>query len=63
MAAVRILYGSPDQTVQQFQQGAVDIRKATSIRRFFTYTPTRAMIVRGTADQAAQAEKLAASAN
>jgi hypothetical protein len=40
-------------TVQQFQEVATTVRTIAEIRRVFTYNSTRALTVRGTADQIA----------
>jgi hypothetical protein len=50
-------------TVAEFQQKAKNIREATGIRRAFTYIPHRALIVRGTPEQVAEAERLIRSPN
>jgi hypothetical protein len=53
--AVRVLYLPYTATVQQFQEVATTVRTVAEIRRVFTYNATRALIVRGTADQIALA--------
>jgi hypothetical protein len=51
--AVRVFYLPYTSTVQQFQEVATVTRTIGEVRRIFTYNATRAMIVRGTADQIA----------
>jgi hypothetical protein len=51
--AVRVFYLPYTSTVQQFQEVATLVRIIAEIRRVFTYNATKAMIVRGTADQMA----------
>lgn len=55
---VRVFYLTKAETAQQLQEQATRIRSATGFRRAFTYNPLRALVVRGTADQIAQAERL-----
>lgn len=55
---VRVFYVKNVPTVQAFQQVATQIRTATGIRRVFTYNATKAMAVRGTAEQLAMAEQM-----
>lgn len=57
---VRVLYLTHTGTVQDFQKAATQIRTATNITRIFTYNGSRALAVRGTADQVAMAERMAA---
>ena len=45
-------------TVHQLQETAVKVRRDTQIRRMFTYNASRAIFVRCTAEQAAQADAL-----
>ena len=47
-------------TVQNFQKAATQIREATQIKKVFTYNTLRAAAFRGTADQIATAERMAA---
>jgi hypothetical protein len=51
--AVRVFYLPYTSTVQQFQEVATLVRTIAEIRRVFTYNASKAMIVRGTADQLA----------
>jgi hypothetical protein len=44
--------------IPDFQQHAKDIRSATGIRRAFTFNAHRALILRGTPEQIAEAERL-----
>jgi hypothetical protein len=55
---VRLFYVKDTATVAAFQQLATQIRTATQIRRVFTYNETRALAVRGTAEQVAMAEQM-----
>lgn len=55
---VRVFYVSNATTVQEFQEVATAIRSVTEIRRVFTYNAQKALVVRGTVDQVALAEKL-----
>lgn len=55
---VRVFYVKNVPTVQAFQQVATQIRTATSIRRVFTYNATKAMAVRGTAEQLAMVDQM-----
>jgi hypothetical protein len=59
--AVRIFYLSPKLSAPDFQKMASAVRIATKIRRAFTYNEPRAMAVRGTDDQIAEAERLVAA--
>jgi general secretion pathway protein D len=45
-------------TVQELQEISTTVRSVTEIRRAFTYNSQFAILVRGTADQVALAEKL-----
>lgn len=56
--AVRIFYVKDTPTVQAFQQVATQLRVATKIRRVYTYNASRAIALRGTSDQIAQAEQI-----
>jgi hypothetical protein len=47
-------------TVQNFQKAATQIREATQIKKVFTYNTLRAAAFRGTAEQIATAERMAA---
>jgi hypothetical protein len=51
--AVRVFYLPYTSTIQQFQEVATLTRTIAEIRRVFTYNATKAMVVRGTADQLA----------
>jgi hypothetical protein len=51
--AVRVFYLPYTATIQQFQEVATMVRTVAEIRRVFTYNTSRALIVRGTADQIA----------
>ncbi|HYP12565.1 MAG TPA: hypothetical protein VEQ63_01465, partial [Bryobacteraceae bacterium] len=55
---VKVLYVKNVTTVQELQELSVTIRSVTEIRRAFTYNAQWAILVRGTADQVALAEKL-----
>jgi general secretion pathway protein D len=55
---VRVFYITNTTTVQEFQEIATAIRTVAEIRRVFTYNAQKAMVVRGTLDQVALAEKL-----
>jgi general secretion pathway protein D len=55
---VKVFYVSNATSVQEFQEIATAIRSVTEIRRVFTYNAQKALIVRGTVDQVALAEKL-----
>jgi len=55
---VRLFYLKTPETTQQFQEMATAVRTVADIRRVFTYNAPRAMVIRGTADQAALAEWL-----
>jgi hypothetical protein len=50
-------------SVQDFQKAVTAIREATHIQRVFTYNTPKAFAVRGTADQIALAERMAAQWN
>jgi hypothetical protein len=55
---VRVFYLAHSGTVANFQQIAIQVRKATQIRRLFTYNEPRAVVLRGTDDQVAMADKM-----
>ena len=55
---VKVFYVTNATSVQEFQEIATAIRTVAEIRRVFTYNAQKAMVVRGTADQVALAEKL-----
>ena len=57
---VRVLRLSRTATVQDFQKAATQIREVTLIKRVFTYNTLRAAAFRGTAEQIATAEHMAA---
>jgi hypothetical protein len=54
----RILQLSPATTPGELQEAAVLIRITSGIRRIYTYYPQRALVVRGTSQQVATAERL-----
>lgn len=55
---VRVFYVQNATSVQEFQEIATAVRSLTEIRRVFTYNAQRAVLMRGTPDQIALAEKL-----
>lgn len=55
---VKVFYVTNATSVQEFQEIATAIRTVAEIRRVFTYNAQKAMVVRGTVDQVALAEKL-----
>jgi hypothetical protein len=55
---VRVFYPKHAATIQELQEVAVLVRSIADIRRLFTYNEPRAVVMRGTADQAAAAEWL-----
>ncbi|MDZ4803086.1 MAG: cohesin domain-containing protein [Bryobacteraceae bacterium] len=55
---VKVFYIKNATTVQELQEISTTIRSVTEIRRAFTYNAQYAILVRGTADQVALAEKL-----
>lgn len=55
---VRVFYLPQTTTLQGVQETAIRIRVATRVRRIFTYNPRRAVALRGTAGQIAQAEQM-----
>jgi general secretion pathway protein D len=57
---VKVFYIRNATTVQELQEISVTVRSVTEIRRAFTYNALNAILLRGTADQIALAEKLIA---
>lgn len=55
---VKVFYVKNATTVQELQEISTTVRSVTEIRRAFTYNAGNAILVRGTADQVALAEKL-----
>jgi general secretion pathway protein D len=55
---VRVFYVQNATSVQEFQEMATAVRSIAEIRRVFTYNAQRAIVLRGTPDQVALAEKL-----
>jgi general secretion pathway protein D len=55
---VKVFYIKNSTTVQDLQEIATTVRSVTEIRRSFVYSAQNAILVRGTADQVALAEKL-----
>jgi hypothetical protein len=55
---VRVFYVKDVPTAAAFQQVATQIRATTKMRKVFTYNETRALAVRGTAEQVAMAEQM-----
>ncbi len=55
---VKVFYVTNATSVQEFQEIATAVRSLTEIRRVYTYNAQKAMLVRGTVDQMALAEKL-----
>ena len=55
---VKVFYVKNATTVQELQEISTTVRSVTEIRRAFTYNSQFAILVRGTADQVALAEKL-----
>ncbi len=55
---VRVLYLTPGETAQDLQETVILIRRMAEVRRIFTYTAPRAVVLRGTAHQIALAERL-----
>jgi len=55
---VRVFYLPHSGTLQHFQEIVTFVRSTTQIRRAFTYNAPRALTMRGTADQIAQANQL-----
>jgi len=57
---VHVLYLPQTGSVQAFQKAATQIRTATQMNRVFTCNTPKALAVRGSADQIAMAERMAA---
>lgn len=55
---IRVLYLRPALSIEQFHQNAVEVRREVEIRRMFTFNDSRAIAVRGTAEQVTAAERL-----
>lgn len=55
---VRVFYVQNATSVQEFQEIATAVRSIAEIRRVFTYNAQHAIVMRGTPDQIALAEKL-----
>ncbi len=55
---VRVIYFGKSATAQDLQQFAAIVRQKTPIRKMFTYSASKALILRDTADQVALAESL-----
>jgi general secretion pathway protein D len=55
---VRVFYVQNATSVQEFQEIATAVRSIADIRRVFTYNAQHAIVIRGTPDQIALAEKL-----
>ena len=55
---VKVFYLPKSDSLQSFQQAATFIRTTTQIRRAFTYNAPRALALRGTPSQIADAERL-----
>jgi general secretion pathway protein D len=55
---VKVFYVTNATSVQEFQEIATAVRTVAEIRRVYTYNAQKAMVVRGTQDQVALAEKL-----
>jgi len=55
---VKVFYVANATSVQEFQEIATAIRSLTEIRRVYTYNAQKALLIRGTVDQVALAEKL-----
>jgi hypothetical protein len=58
--AVQVFYLPASTTSEQFRETVVSVRNATGIRKAFTYDEIRALVVRGTPQQIAQAGQLIA---
>ncbi|MFM9726357.1 hypothetical protein ACKI1L_38175, partial [Streptomyces scabiei] len=54
---VKVFYVQNATSVQEFQEIATAVRSLTEIRRVFTYNAQKAILMRGTPDQIALAEK------
>src|SRR5947208_4402594 len=55
---VKVFYIKNATTVQELQEISTTVRSVTEIRRAFTYNAQNAILMRGTVDQMALAEKL-----
>lgn len=55
---VKVFYVKNTTSVQEFQEISTAVRTITEIRRVFTYNAQKAIVVRGTADAVALAEKI-----
>lgn len=55
---VRVFYLAPSETPQNIQKVASSVRSATDARRLFTNSGRKAVVMRGTPDQIATAERL-----
>ena len=55
---VKVFYVTNATSVQEFQEIATAVRSVIELRRVFTYNAQKALLVRGTVDQVALAEKL-----
>lgn len=55
---VKVLYVNNASSVQEFQELSTAVRSILEMRRVYTYNAQKAMVVRGSADQVALAEKL-----
>lgn len=55
---VKVFYVTNATSVQEFQEIATAVRSLTEIRRVYTYNAQKALLIRGTVDQMALAEKL-----
>lgn len=56
--SVRVFYVTHADTPQRLQEIAVHVRSKAGVRRLFIYNAPKAMALRGTVDQMAQAERL-----
>ena len=61
--AINIFYLPASTSLTELQERATQIRDAANIRRLYSYLPDRALLVRGTASQLAQARRLLAPSN
>ncbi len=57
---VKVFFVTNATSVQEFQEVATAIRSVIEVRRVFTYNAQKALIIRGTRDQIALAEKMIA---
>lgn len=55
---VRVFYLSKVDNTKRFQEIATEVRKATAVRRLFTYNAPRAIALRGTSEQIAKARQM-----